>query len=61
LNQEYERDADTYANRFTLGAVYKPYSFLRLQLNYAIEKSGLESSREYLKNNGLNFMVTAIF
>ncbi|MBO7282552.1 MAG: porin, partial [Alistipes sp.] len=46
LNQEYERDADTYANRFTLGAVYKPYSFLRLQLNYAIEKSGLESSRE---------------
>lgn len=61
INQEYERAADTYANRFTLGAVYKPYSFLRLQLNYAIEKSGLESSREYLKNNGLNFMVTAIF
>lgn len=61
LNQEYERAADTYANRVTLGAVYKPYSFLRLQLNYAIEKSGLESSPEYLKNNGLNFMVTAIF
>ena len=61
LNQEYERAADTYANRITLGAVYKPYSFIRFQLNYALEKSGLARNNDYVKTSGLNLMVTAIF
>ena len=61
LNQEYERAADTYANRITLGAVYKPYSFIRFQLNYALEKSGLARNNDYVKTSGLNLMLTAIF
>lgn len=61
LNQEYEYATDVYANRITLGTVYKPYSFLRFQLNYALEKSGRTGSNDYIKTSSLNLMVTAIF
>ena len=56
LNQE---DIKDYRNRATLGAVYKPYPFLRCQLNYS-----LESCSEFGHNVNkslLNLMLTAIF
>lgn len=52
---------ETYRNRVTLGAVYKPYPFIRFQLNYALEKRGVSESRDSQVTNGLNLMVTAIF
>ena len=48
------------ANRVTFGAVFKPYSYLRFQLNYAIENTSLQPPK-YYNTSGLNFMVTAIF
>lgn len=48
------------ANRVTFGAVFKPYSYLRFQLNYAIENTSLQLPK-YYNTSGLNFMVTAIF
>ena len=48
-------------DRVTLGAVFKPYSFLRFQLNYSIEQSGLKNSDYRDKASGLNLMLTAIF
>ena len=56
LNQEDIKDS---RNRATLGAVYKPYPFLRCQLNYS-----LESCSEFGHNVNkslLNLMLTAIF
>lgn len=56
LNQEDIKDS---RNRATLGAVYKPYPFLRCQLNYS-----LESCSEFGPNVNkslLNLMLTAIF
>lgn len=62
LNEDRELINDDWtANRVTLGAVYKPFPFLRLQLNYWVENSGLEDARRRADNGGLNFMVTAIF
>lgn len=62
LNEDYDiNDIDWNTNRMTLGAVYKPYSFLRLQLNYSLENSGIEDAKSRIKSGGLNFMVTAIF
>ena len=62
LNEEMDIvDDDMINNRVTLGAVYKPYSFLRLQLNYWLEDSGLEDAKRRVNRGGLNFMVTAIF
>lgn len=62
LNEEMDIvDDDMINNRVTLGAVYKPYSFLRLQLNYWLEDSGLEDAKNRVNRGGLNFMVTAIF
>lgn len=49
------------ANRVTLGAVFKPYSYLRFQLNYAIENTSLQQPPKYDNTSGLNLMVTAIF
>ena len=48
------------ANRVTFGAVFKPYSYLRFQLNYAIENASLQLPK-YYNTSGLNLMVTAIF
>jgi hypothetical protein len=48
-------------DRVTVGAVFKPYSFLRFQLNYSIEQSGLKNSDYRDKASGLNLMLTAIF
>lgn len=48
------------ANRVTFGAVFKPYSYLRFQLNYAIENTSLQLPK-YYNTSGLNLMVTAIF
>lgn len=48
------------ANRVTFGAVFKPYSYLRFQLNYAIENTSLQPPK-YYNTSGLNLMVTAIF
>ena len=48
-------------DRVTVGAVFKPYSFLRFQLNYSIEQSGLKNSDYRNKASGLNLMLTAIF
>ena len=48
------------ANRLTFGAVFKPYSYLRFQLNYAIENTSLQLPK-YYNTSGLNLMVTAIF
>jgi hypothetical protein len=48
------------ANRVTFGAVFKPYSYLRFQLNYAIEDTSLQPPK-YYNTSGLNLMVTAIF
>lgn len=48
------------ANRVTFGAVFKPYSYLRFQLNYVIENTSLQPPK-YYNTSGLNFMVTAIF
>jgi hypothetical protein len=62
LNEDFERpEVDWNSNRITLGAVYKPYPFLRMQLNYTLENSGIEDAKSRIKNGGLNFMVTAIF
>ena len=58
LNEDWEIAPDAYANRLTFGAVYKPHSFLRFQLNYAIENGTLA---RYQNTGGLNLMVTAIF
>ena len=44
-------------DRITIGGVYKPYKFLRLQLNYSYT---MNAKRD--KNfNGINLMVSAIF
>lgn len=48
------------ANRVTFSAVFKPYSYLRFQLNYAIENTSLQLPK-YYNTSGLNLMVTAIF
>ena len=56
LNQE---DIKDYRNRATLGAVYKPYPFLRCQLNYSLESSS--KFRHNVNKNLLNLMLTAIF
>lgn len=62
LNQDVDIvDDDMINNRVTLGAVYKPYPFLRMQLNYWLEDSGLENAKRRANVGGLNFMVTAIF
>lgn len=61
LSEVYKSNNDTYRNRVTLGAVYKPYSFLRFQLNYSYEKSGLQSASGYDSMQGINLMLTAIF
>lgn len=62
LNEERELiDNDWTANRITFGAVYKPYPFLRMQLNYWVENSGFEDARRRTDNGGLNLMLTAIF
>ena len=61
LSEVYKSTYDTYRNRVTLGAVYKPYSFLRFQLNYSYEKSGLQSVNKYDSVQGVNLMLTAIF
>lgn len=42
--------------RITLGGVYKPYDFLRIQFNYTHTMN-----INYKNNSGLNFMVTTIF
>ena len=61
LSEVYKSTYDAYRNRVTLGAVYKPYSFLRFQLNYSYEKSGLQSVNKYDSVQGVNLMLTAIF
>ena len=58
LNEDWEIGPEAHANRLTFGAVYKPHSFLRFQLNYAIENGTLA---RYQNTSGLNLMVTAIF
>ena len=60
LNQNYDA-TDYHSDRVTLGAVYKPYSFLRFQLNYSLEQTGLKDSTDRTKASGLNLMLTAIF
>ena len=60
LNQNYAT-TDYHSDRVTLGAVYKPYSFLRFQLNYSLEQTGLKDSTDRTKASGLNLMLTAIF
>lgn len=61
LNEDRDLVDDWNANRMTLGAVYKPYPFLRMQLNYWLEDSGFEDAKRRTNRGGLNFMVTAIF
>lgn len=62
LSEDYDIiESDWNTNRVTLGAVYKPYPFLRLQLNYWLENSGLESAKSRTDKGGLNLMLTAIF
>ena len=60
LNQIYEKHT-WQANRVTVGAVFKPYSFLRFQLNYAHEQSGDKDANRPDANGYLNLMLTAIF
>ena len=60
LNQIYEKRI-WQADRVTVGAVFKPYSFLRFQLNYAYEQSGDKDAKRPDKNGYLNLMLTAIF
>ena len=60
LNQIYETHT-WQANRVTVGAVFKPYSFLRFQLNYAHEQSGDKDANRPDTNGYLNLMLTAIF
>ena len=60
LNQIYEKHT-WQADRVTVGAVFKPYSFLRFQLNYAYEQSGDKDANRPDKNGYLNLMLTAIF
>lgn len=60
LNQIYEKRI-WQADRVTVGAVFKPYSFLRFQLNYAYEQSGDKGTKRPDKNGYLNLMLTAIF
>ena len=62
LSENYgDSDINWNTNRMTLGAVYKPYPFLRLQLNYWLENSGLERAKSRTDKGGLNLMLTAIF
>lgn len=61
LNEDRDLVDDWNANRMTLGAVYKPYPFLRMQLNYWLEDSGFEDAKRRTNRGGLNLMVTAIF
>lgn len=44
-----------YIDRVTVGAVYKPYKFLRCQFNYAVQYG------PNVHSSGLNLMLTAIF
>ena len=60
LNQIYETHT-WQADRVTVGAVFKPYSFLRFQLNYAHEQSGNKDAARRDANGYLNLMLTAIF
>lgn len=60
LNQMYETHT-WQADRVTIGAVFKPYSFLRFQLNYAHEQSGDKDAVRRDTNGYLNLMLTAIF
>ncbi len=60
LNQMYETHT-WQADRVTIGAVFKPYSFLRFQLNYAHEQSGNKDAVRRDANGYLNLMLTAIF
>ncbi|MBR4046198.1 MAG: hypothetical protein IKK05_04770 [Alistipes sp.] len=46
---------NNYINRVTVGAVYKPYKFLRCQFNYAVQYG------PRVHSSGLNLMLTAIF
>lgn len=56
LNQEDIKDS---RNRATLGAVYKPYPFLRCQLNYSLESCSKFGPN--VNKSLLNLMLTAIF
>ena len=60
LNENYKVQP-MLSERVTLGAVYKPYSFIRFQLNYSLEQIGPKQSKSNDWNNGLNLMLTAIF
>lgn len=60
LNQIYKTHT-WQADRVTVGAVFKPYSFLRFQLNYAYEQGGDKGAKRPDKNGYLNLMLTAIF
>ena len=60
LDQKYSNHT-WHSDRVTLGAVYKPYSFIRFQLNYALEQSGDKAHKPTDKASGLNLMLTAIF
>lgn len=60
LTQGYNNHSLAY-DRVTLGAVFKPYPFLRFQLNYSLEQCGLKGASNRANTSGLNLMLTAIF
>lgn len=58
LNHDSVKD---YRNRATLGAVYKPYPFLRFQLNYSLEGGYDSLVMRDINTNTINLMLSAIF
>mgnify|MGYP003553507381 CR=1 FL=1 len=61
VNDEFDT---LYNERITLGAVYKPFNFLRLQLNltYTMSEYTMSEAMAHHTNSlGMNLMVSAIF
>ncbi|MBR4029003.1 MAG: porin [Alistipes sp.] len=56
LNHERESIHSDNLDRITIAGVYKPYDFLRIQINYSYTMSGRDAN-----TTGLNLMVTTIF